>query len=112
MPKPTGRIPYAVFGLSTGEELSLNEIADIDRQRCPFLKSVCTKFRKSNPAVKIGSGIVLDPYMGNGTTAVAAIARGCHYLGIDIDPVYCGLSKKRIAEYRKGRLYFAQCIAS
>jgi len=43
-------------------------------------------------------GIVLDPYIGSGTTAVAAIAEECRYLGIDIDPVYCGLSKKRIAE--------------
>ena len=43
-------------------------------------------------------GVVLDPYSGSGTTAVAAIEEGCHYLGIDIDSTYCELARKRIAE--------------
>ena len=55
MPRPTGRIPYEIFGFSTGEVLNAKEIEDIDRQHCPFLNSECTKFRKSDPKVKIGS---------------------------------------------------------
>ncbi len=58
MPKPTGNIPYEVFGLSTGEELSAKDISDISRQHCPFLQSECTKFRKSEPEVKIGSCVL------------------------------------------------------
>ena len=46
-------------------------------------------------------GIVLDPYSGSGTTAVAAIKEGCHYIGIDIDSTYCRLSRKRISECKK-----------
>lgn len=43
-------------------------------------------------------GLVLDPYCGSGTTLVAAKKRGRNYLGIDISPEYCVLSKKRVED--------------
>ncbi len=42
------------------------------------------------------SGIVLDPYIGSGTTAIAALKEGMHFIGIDIDPSYCELARRRI----------------
>lgn len=47
-------------------------------------------------------GIVLDPYMGSGTTALAAISEGRDFIGIDIDPDYCGIARERIEQCRKG----------
>lgn len=41
-------------------------------------------------------GIVLDPYVGSGTTAVAALEEGRKYIGTDIDSHYCGLALERI----------------
>ncbi len=46
--------------------------------------------------------IVLDPFVGSGTTAVAAINLGRHYIGIDVSPEYCKLAKERIASHVKG----------
>ncbi len=43
-------------------------------------------------------GIVLDPYIGSGTTAIAAICEGRHFLGMEIDPTYCEISNQRISE--------------
>lgn len=40
--------------------------------------------------------IVLDPFMGSGTTAISALNFGRDYLGIDISPEYCEMAKKRI----------------
>ena len=40
--------------------------------------------------------IVLDPFMGSGTTAVVAMGLEKHYIGIDISPVYCEMAEKRI----------------
>ena len=45
-------------------------------------------------------GLVLDPYIGSGTTAVAAIREKRDYLGIEIDPVYCAYAQERIAQTR------------
>ena len=42
--------------------------------------------------------VVLDPFMGSGTTGVAAVNTGRHYVGYEITKKYFTLSKKRIAE--------------
>lgn len=44
--------------------------------------------------------LVLDPFMGSGTTALAAIESGRHYVGFDTEPAYIELAKQRIAEAR------------
>jgi site-specific DNA-methyltransferase (adenine-specific) len=40
--------------------------------------------------------LVLDPFVGSGTTCVAAKSLGRNYLGIDISAEYCELARKRI----------------
>lgn len=40
--------------------------------------------------------VVLDPFMGSGTTAVAAILEGRQYIGIDKSEAYCEMARKRI----------------
>jgi site-specific DNA-methyltransferase (adenine-specific) len=41
--------------------------------------------------------LVLDPFLGSGTTAVAAIETGRHYVGFDTEPEYITLAEERIA---------------
>lgn len=41
--------------------------------------------------------VVLDPFIGSGTTALAAKQNGRHYVGFDISPEYCRLAEERIA---------------
>ena len=43
-------------------------------------------------------GVVLDPFVGSGTTLVAAKNLGYRYIGIDIAPEYCAIAEKRIRE--------------
>ncbi len=43
------------------------------------------------------NGIVLDPFLGSGTTAKVAKALGRQYIGIEINPEYVELAKARIA---------------
>ncbi len=40
--------------------------------------------------------IILDPFMGSGTTAIVAMANKRKYIGIDISPDYCEAAEKRI----------------
>jgi len=42
-------------------------------------------------------GIVLDPFLGSGTTAVVAKKLGRKYLGIDCSEEYCAMAKERLA---------------
>lgn len=41
--------------------------------------------------------IILDPFMGSGTTAIAAIKNNRNYIGIEISQKYCDLAEQRIS---------------
>ncbi|MDD3934569.1 MAG: site-specific DNA-methyltransferase [Methanoculleus sp.] len=45
--------------------------------------------------------LVLDPFMGIGSTALAAITLGVDYIGFEIDPAYREIAETRIAEARR-----------
>jgi site-specific DNA-methyltransferase (adenine-specific) len=40
--------------------------------------------------------LVLDPFCGSGTTGVASVGRGRRFVGIEMDPKYLELAKRRI----------------
>ncbi len=40
--------------------------------------------------------LILDPYMGSGTTGVAAVTMGHRFIGIEIDPDYFTIACRRI----------------
>jgi site-specific DNA-methyltransferase (adenine-specific) len=55
------------------------------------------------------NGIVLDPFLGSGTTAIAALNTGRYFIGIEKEKKYVDIAKKRIANHTiQQRLKFAQ----
>ena len=54
----------------------------------------CIKKSKTN-------GIVLDPFIGSGTTAVACERLTRRWIGIEIEEKYCEIAAKRIELERK-----------
>jgi len=41
-------------------------------------------------------GIVLDPFMGSGSTGIGAIKEGFNFIGIERDEVYVEIARRRI----------------
>ncbi len=44
--------------------------------------------------------VVLDPFMGSGSTAVAAVMEGRHYVGYEISETYCRIAEERVRKVR------------
>jgi len=49
------------------------------------------------------SGVVLDPFLGSGTTALVALKLGRRFVGIEINYDYCLMALRRIEPYLKQR---------
>ncbi len=61
----------------------------------PFPLALIDRIISSTPAK-----IVLDPFMGSGTTALAAAMLGRQFVGIDVSRKYCAMARRRLAAWR------------
>jgi DNA modification methylase len=41
-------------------------------------------------------GIILDPFMGSGSTGKAAMLEGFRFIGMEVDPDYFNIARERI----------------
>jgi len=53
------------------------------------------------------SGVVLDPFMGSGTTGVACVQTGRKFIGCEIDAGYFEIAQRRIGEAQAQPSLFA-----
>ena len=85
----------------------------------PFLRGK-TPRRNTHPTVKPvklmeylitlitpPNGIVLDPFLGSGTTALAALNLGRFFIGIELNEEYCEIARRRIEQHKTQTKLFA-----
>jgi len=93
----------------TGKRIEYGIRSNVWRINSGYMKSTTDKIAYYHPAIfpdKLArdhiiswsnkDDIVLDPMCGSGTTCKMAKKLGRKYIGIDISPEYCNLSKKRV----------------
>jgi len=52
--------------------------------------------------------VVLDPFVGTGTTNLAAAKWGRNSIGIEVEPAYYEMAVNKLAAYRQGSLFLYQ----
>lgn len=50
-------------------------------------------------------GVILDPYMGSGSTGIAALLGDYKFIGCEFEPEYCRIAEARISQYDKYRKF-------
>ena len=72
------------------------------RDRVHVTQKPLALMRELLRVVSVG-GCVLDPFMGSGTTGVAALQTGRRFVGIELDLVHFDNARERINDaYRQG----------
>lgn len=51
--------------------------------------------------------VVIDPYMGSGSTGVAAVRLGLQFVGVEVHPPYFEIACERIRDAQRQGLIFA-----
>lgn len=93
------------FKINDPSSKSLYAIFQRDESDHPTEKPVSLCALYIGNSTKPG-GSVLDPFMGSGTTGVAAARLGRRFVGIEIDERYFNIACRRIeAEYRQPRMF-------
>jgi hypothetical protein len=78
----------------------LKEGEDNGRRRHPAQKPLGVMRRLIRLLELPSRSLILDPYMGVGTTLVAALLEGYRCVGIEVDPDYCKIAQQRIEAAR------------
>jgi site-specific DNA-methyltransferase (adenine-specific) len=91
-----GRSPYGGTALP-GQRCSyvVTEAADTNGHPCPKPLGFWSQLVD---AISLSGETVLDPFMGSGTTMVAAKNLGRKAIGIEIEERYCEIAAKRLAQ--------------
>ena len=55
-------------------------------------------------------GVVLDPFMGTGTTAVSCVKRGRQYIGFELSAAQCDYARQRINEIAEEHIQYCMDI--
>lgn len=114
--------PTQTFAMQKHERWNKNEEGEYIRNKRDVWKvpTECCKeahfatFPKDliRPCIKAGcpvDGIVIDPFLGSGTTACVCIEENRKYLGIELNPEYIKIAQKRInSTERNGLIIFKE----
>ncbi len=68
----------------------------MDRYINEVIEGDCPEIMRTIPDNSDENDIVLDPFVGTGTTVIAAKKLGRRYIGIDIDPLYVAMTKQHL----------------
>lgn len=78
------------------------DVWQVNTKPCKEAHFATYPFELIKPCILAGcpeNGIVLDPFMGSGTTAIVARSLNRNYLGVELNPEYIKIAHKRLDKH-------------
>jgi site-specific DNA-methyltransferase (adenine-specific)/modification methylase len=92
--------------------ICVDDRSDIEDGRLhPMQKPVAVMSWSITQARVPAGGVILDPYMGSGSTGVAAVQMRHPFVGIEIEPRYFDIACRRIEEAQRQGDMFRDAVA-
>ena len=90
-----------------GRKISVEKRLEQGKENAPMMKNIhptvkpIALMRYLCRLVTPPNGVVLDPFMGSGTTGIGAVAEGFDFIGIEMDEEYLNIAQARIKHARQ-----------
>ena len=96
--KPAHRL--APKANKVGDVWRISQNADKNDHPAPFPLELASRCVQSSPGE-----VVMDPFMGSGTTAIAAMRHRRRFIGVEKSPQYCKMARARIKSANRELLW-------
>lgn len=102
--------PVLFYGKDPRAGLTIKPIHFVNTQRAEPCGHPCPKPLKATfwmvERASLHGEVILDPFMGSGTTGVAAVQMGRQFIGIECEPKYFDIACRRIEDaQRQGDMF-------
>ena len=78
---------------------NINQVKNISKEKTAHPCQMPLEVMKNIVGVLPEGSLIIDPFMGSGTTGVAALSLGYDFIGIEIDEGYTAIARERMKEY-------------
>lgn len=90
------RINMGIWGGRCYDWWNVNQVKNVSKDKTKHPCQMPLEVMKNIVGMLPQNSLIIDPFMGSGTTALACIELGYDFVGIEIDKTYYDLSKERI----------------
>lgn len=99
------RIKERIENGQTGTDLYdwwfINQVKNVSKEKTKHPCQMPLEVMKNIVGIIPNDYVIMDPFMGSGTTGIACLLMGRDFIGCEIDEEYFEISTKRIEEARK-----------
>jgi len=91
--------PFAIIPKASKNEKNKGLENDKEKPKCKNFHPTVKPVKLMSYLITLGSranDLILDPFMGSGTTGVSAVLCGRDFIGFELNPEYCEIARKRI----------------
>ena len=78
----------------------INQVKNVSKEKTAHPCQMPLKVMENIIGILPDDFIIVDPFLGSGTTAVACMNLKRRFIGIEVDPEYYAISKRRISELK------------
>lgn len=95
------RIKNGFIGANLYDWWNINQVKNVSKEKTCHPCQMPLQVMKNIIGILPNDAIIVDPFMGSGTTAIACKELNRDFIGIEFDKMYFEIAKERIENYQK-----------
>ena len=90
------RIAQGKTGAKLYDWWNINQVKNVSKDKTEHPCQMPLEVMKNIIGILPKESIIVDPFCGSGTTGLACKELGYDFIGVEIDGIYCNITKERL----------------